>query len=227
MEENCLDVYGERLKIGDEVIPVIGIPLMMDMKGSITDIKYSGHYNTSYITVYDKDNNKILHDVDSKYFTLKNRLEEREIKNCIYKLEFYDSNLSQIKTCPLTGHTDINYEIPENTCLVTLSSMHPHIGNEPAYLTADIFNLILAGEFRIRHRSEYQCYHLTSERAGIYINDDFKMFNSLDELKNYLKSLIVFFNTEDIQTVNEPELFNENSAYQEYDEVLVHRLKHL
>ena len=40
-KKQCLDFYGERLKICDEVIPVIDEALFIGIGGIILDIKYS------------------------------------------------------------------------------------------------------------------------------------------------------------------------------------------
>lgn len=77
-KKRCVDLYGERLKVGDEVIPVMDEALIIGISGIISKIKYSERYNNYYITITDKEGKILLDGVDARCYTTEERFDERE-----------------------------------------------------------------------------------------------------------------------------------------------------
>ena len=65
--KKCKDYYGQELKIGDRVIPIISEALAVGIKGIITNIEY--HNGSSYITISDEKQNVIIKNVNSEYYS--------------------------------------------------------------------------------------------------------------------------------------------------------------
>ena len=82
-QRKCIDIYGEPLKIGDEVIPVLEEALIIGESGIISKIEYSEEYNNHYITITDKQDNVLLEGVDARCYTTKERFNERENEDFI------------------------------------------------------------------------------------------------------------------------------------------------
>ena len=85
-QKYCIDIYGEPLKIGDEVIPVLEEALIIEISGTISKIEYSEKYNNHYITITDKQGNVLLECVDARCYTTKERFNERENEDFIYSI---------------------------------------------------------------------------------------------------------------------------------------------
>ena len=47
-QKQCMDFYGERLKVGDVVIPIIEEALLIGIGGNISKIEYSESYDNYY-----------------------------------------------------------------------------------------------------------------------------------------------------------------------------------
>lgn len=76
-QNQCIDFCGEKLKVGDEVIPMLGETLIIGIDGIISKIEYSERYNNHYITITDKKGNILLENVDARCYTTQARYDER------------------------------------------------------------------------------------------------------------------------------------------------------
>ena len=81
-QKQCMDFYGERLKVGDVVIPIIEEWLLIGIGGNISKIEYSESYDNYYVTITDKEGNVLLDNVDARLYTTQARYDERENQKC-------------------------------------------------------------------------------------------------------------------------------------------------
>lgn len=110
-QQQCIDFYGERLKVGDKVIPMFEEALFIGIGGVISKIEYNEKYDNHYITITDNDGKVLLDGVDARCYTTQARYDEREKQEYVYSLVFFDNKLIPKTTLPLTNKTDVDYEL--------------------------------------------------------------------------------------------------------------------
>ena len=110
-QKQCIDFYGEKLKVGDEVVPMLEEAVIISIGGIISKIEYSERYNNYYITITDKEGKILLDGVDARCYTTQARYDEREKQEYVYSLVFFDNKLIPKTTLPLTNKTDVDYEL--------------------------------------------------------------------------------------------------------------------
>lgn len=233
-QKQCVDFYGERLKVGDVVIPIIEEALLIGIGGNISKIEYSESYDNYYITITDKEGNVLLDNVDARLYTTQARYDERENQKYVYSLTFYGNELYPIAFLPLTNKTDRDYEIPENTCLISLDAEHLTEKGEDyaSYLSKTIHNYFFEGDIKLyceKKNKDYKYdfyYVMNNKGKRLQINGSFKIVQNKEELKKYVKALIEYFKSSDLSYVNNEILFDENKKAKEFEEKLIYKLKH-
>lgn len=220
----CKDIYGEKLKIGDEVIPVMSEALIIDIGGKISDIKYSEEYNNYYITIVDEEGNVLLNGVDSQYYTTKERFEERECNDNIYYLEFYDEKLLPITSLPLSNRTDENYEIPDNTNLVELRAEYLTNINDhsKSYISSKLFSCFYEDNIKLNSNPEGYKYIISKLGGfgGIWLDEDYKIVKDQNELIKLIKDFIKTFKREDLTNINNDIVYKDNKEIHKFEKVL-------
>ena len=228
-KKQCVDFYGEKLNIGDEVIPIVDEALVSGIGGIISKIKYSERYNNYYITITDNNGNILLENVDAGCYTTKERYNERENQEYVYSLTFFNKNLWPMTNVLLTNKTDINYEIPDETSFVTVVARHLK-KKEISYSifsSLNIFYLIIDNNLKVEHKDDDFYYLLNTDTYDFYpISNDYKFFKNIDELKKYIKEIIKYFNYSDLTYVNSDIEFHKNEKGKEFEKKLIHHLKH-
>lgn len=229
-QEQCIDFYGEKLKVGDEVIPILEEALIIGIGGVISKIEYSERYNNHYITITDKDGNVLLEGVDARYYTTQARYDERENQKYVYSLTFYNKRFWSITTIPLTNRTDPNYKIPDETYFAVLSAKHLQEKGRCllSYTIHSIYNFIIDGKSILYYSKIDDCYYLlNSETYDEYLIDsDYRVLKNDEELKEYVKGIIEYFNSADLTYVNNDEEFDKNKNGKEFEKKLIRHLKH-
>lgn len=225
-QKQCIDFYGERLKVGDVVIPIQEEALIIGIGGVISKIEYSEIDDNHYITITDKNGNILLEGVDAICYTTQARYNERENQKYVYSLTFYNKRLWPMTTVPLTNKTDSEYEIPDGTCFVVLGA--EHLQKKDSYIFHKIYYFIVDGEAKVCHRKEDDMYYLLNPETYdcLPISNNNKIFKNAEELKNYVKGIIEYFNSANLTYVNNNEEFDKNENGKEFEKNLIYYLKH-
>lgn len=222
----CVDIYGERLRVGDEVIPVLDEAAIIGIGGVISEIEYCDKYDNYYITITDKEGKILLKGVDARCYTTQERFDERENQKYVYSLTFYDSKFRIQTWLPLTNRTNQNYEIPGETCLITLNVQHlkekgknRRSGN--LYSCFDIYYFIVDGKVEIKESDNF--YYLLNLKTNDYhaISRDYRIFKGSKEMKKFIKGIIEYFNNADLTHVNNDEEFEKNEKGKEFERKLI------
>lgn len=237
-EKQCIDFYGEKLKIGDEVIPMLEEALIIGIGGTISKIEYSEKYNNHYITIIDKEGNVLLEDVDARCYTTQERYDERENQEYVYSLTFCNNKFSLMTYIPLTNKTNPDYEIPDETCLVILDAIHleekgKKLADNSYQCTkigeSSIFSFFTNnGNVKLCHEKEDNYYYLLNSKTHDWhpLDTDYRTFENKEELKKYVKGIIEYFNNADLTYVNNDEEFDKNENGKKFEMNLIQRFKH-
>ncbi len=226
----CRDHYGEKLKVGDEVIPIHPDALNMDSLGIISKIIYNEPKDEFIITISDKEGNIVFDNEDPFYFTTKERFRERKQKY-VYSLSFIDDELLVITNLPITDITNIDYEVPENACLVTLNAEHLTervIGHHKKFCGYTICHYILEGDIKLRcDKKDKDLYYLSNDKGDFYpINTAYyKLVENKEELRKQVRAILEYFKASDLSHVNNNIIYNENEEGKAFEEQLVRKLK--
>ncbi|HIR58804.1 MAG TPA: hypothetical protein IAB38_02025 [Candidatus Onthousia excrementipullorum] len=223
-QKRCIDIYGEPLKIGDEVIPVLEEALIIGISGTISKIEYSEKYNNHYITITDKQGNVLLESVDARCYTTKERFNERENEDFIYSINFYNKRLMLQTSLPLSNITSVDYEIPEDTTFATINARHTF--ENDAYSIDDVYSLIIDNKVKVCHDKEDDYYYLMNEETYDYhdISSNYRIFKNEEEFKVFVKEIIKYFNNTDLTHINTQEIFDENEKAKVFEKSLINRL---
>lgn len=226
-EKQCIDFYGEKLKIGDEVIPILEEALIIGIGGVISKIEYSEKYNNHYITITDKDGNVLLENVDARCYTTQARFDEREDFEYVYDLTFYNKSFCPLTTIPLTNRTDSDYEIPDGTYFVILGAEHLEEKKSSLYTSYSIYHFIIEGKGQLHHNKAKNLYSLVNSEtnASHMMDSNYRIFKNDEELKKYVKSIIEYFNNADLTHVNNNKEFDKNDDGKEFEKKLINHLK--
>ena len=233
-QKQCIDFYGEKLKVGDEVVPMLEEAVIISIGGIISKIEYSERYNNYYITITDKEGNVLLDGVDARCYTTQARYNERENQKYVYSLIFYSDKLYPIATLPLTNRIDENYEIPENTCLVLLVAQYLTEKGKgySSYSTKTIYNYFLEGDIKLccdkkNADYNYDFYYVVNNNGNWYpIYGSYKNAQSEEELKECVKTIIEYFKYSDLSHVNNDVVYDGNKKVKEFEKKLAYKLKY-
>ena len=237
-KKQCVDYYGERLKIGDRVIPILNEAVLLKIGGIISHIEYVEKYHNFYITIVDDKGKVLLRNVDARCYTTQERFDERENQNYVYRLVFYNHGLWPKVSLPLTNKTSIDYEIPDDVSVVVLCAEHlDKKGRQltenswtcPSYSLNTIYFLILNdGKTKLCHDEKEDFYYLYEfERHNfLSVGKHFHLFETEDELKNYIKHLIEYFHHVDLTHVHNEVEFDKNEKGKEFEKILQYKLEH-
>lgn len=223
-QKQCIDIYGEPLKIGDEVIPVLEEALIIGESGIISKIEYSEEYNNHYITITDKQGKVLLESVDARCYTTEERFNERENGDFIYSINFYNSNCMLKTFIPLTNRTSTDYKIPEDTYFASIIARHTI--EKDTYSSSNIYFLIIDNKVKVCHDKEDNYYYLSNKETCSYyqINENYKIFKNEEEFKKYIKEIIKYFNNADLTHINTEEIFDENEKAKVFEKSLINKL---
>lgn len=230
-EKNCIDLYGERLNIGDEVIPVLSEALIMNIRGIISKIIYQDGYH--FLILSGKDGKKLYsnHDGDyafeSRHFTTQERFNERENERNVYSLTFYSNIAWPLTSLPLTNRTNPNYDFPEGTTFISLTTNHI-LDEDKGYISSDIYFFATKDKVKFCYDKKHDTNFLKVLETGEYwawITGNHINFETYEELKNYIKGLIKYFNNADLTQVNNDIIYSKNPEGKKFEKVLIKELK--
>ncbi|MCI8446748.1 MAG: hypothetical protein HFH31_04550 [Bacilli bacterium] len=233
----CIDFYGEKLKVGDEVIPMLEEALIIGIGGVVSKISYSEEYNNYYITITDKEGNILLENIDARCYTIQERYEAKENQKYVYSLTFYNERFCPITFIPLTNKTDLDYEIPSGTSFITIDAQHLQKKGEqltenswscPIYTLSKVYHFIVDGKGQLYHDETNDNYCLVnSETDGWHpINSDYRVFKDEEEIRKYVKGIIAYFKDADLAHINNNEEFDKNEFGKDFEKRLVTKLQH-
>lgn len=240
----CTDYYGERLKVGDKVIPIIrDVPVYFN-SGYISSIKCIKNKKNALITLVDDKNNVIVSDDRAKNYATQEVYDLYENNNFIYNLVFYDQTFHTISLLPLTDNTDINFEIPKGTCFVTLNAKYLEKidGNIKKYIYDCLYHLIVINPNLFVDRPKIEIIHskgknnyykedylLVKENYLTYkthkIDSEYIVMKSNNELQQCISKIIKLFhrtNAFNIYNGNIP--INENEKGKVFQKTLVNKI---
>jgi len=236
-QKQCVDFYGERLNVGDEVIPMIEEALLIGIGGVVSDIVYSEKYDHYYITISDKEGNILLETVDARCYTTRERYDERENQKYVYSLKFYNKRFWPLTSIPLTNKTNPEYEIPEETCFVSLDA--EHLKKKGYQLTEKSWQCSEYSLCKICYFAVDEYVKLCHEEANDFryllnpntndwypIYNDCILFSNVEELKERVKSIIEYFSKADLTNVNNDSEFDKNEQGKEFERKLILQVKH-
>ncbi len=218
----CLDVYGQTLKIGDIVIPVMNEALIIGKGGKIS--KIISVENNAYITLVDQNGNILLENVDSTCYTTQSRFEEMEDEKFVYTLDFFGDKTQYLTSIPLTSHTTSDFEVPDNAAYVSLHAEHLMEEKEYSdrYKSSDIYFFAVNGE--VEFGTESNIHYLKVLNTGEYrdcITQYHKLFASKETLKSFLKNLIDYFHNSDLTCINNDIIYDQNKEKQDFEKKLI------
>ena len=218
-QRKCIDIYGEPLKIGDEVIPVMDEALIIGASGTISRIEYSEN------TIIDKQGKVLLEGVDARCYTTKERFNERENEDFIYSINFYNKRLMLQTSLPLTNRTNIEYEIPEDTTFATIEARHT-LEEKNSYIGSTVYSLIVNNKVEVCHDKDDNYYYLINKESYDYhsISENYRIFKNEEEFKKFIKEIIKYFNNADLTQINTKEEFAKNEKAKVFEKKLINRL---
>jgi hypothetical protein len=229
-QRECVDLYGERLNVGDEVIPVLSEILIMNIRGVISEIRNN---EVDYFLVLSNREGEVLYDgtsFEAKHFTTKERFDERENKSNVYSLTFYNNKCWSLTSLPLTNRTNPNYEFPEGTTLISLSSDHMYGKNNfsSSHICGDEYFFARKGKVKFCYNKKQNEHFLQVLETGEYrewITGNHKYFETDEELALYIRAIIEYFNNADLKHVSNEIIYLENPEGQKFEKKLFKDLK--
>jgi hypothetical protein len=230
-EGKCVDLYGERLNVGDEVIPVLSEILIMNIRGVISEIRNNDGY---YFLVLSNKEGEVLYDgtsFEAKHFTTQERFDERENENNVYSLTFYNNKCWSLTSLPLTNRTNPNYEFPEGTTFISLNSNHMY-GKDNfsrSFFFGDDYFFAKKGKVKFCYDKKEKAHFLKVLETGKYngwrITRNHKYFETDEELVLYIRAIIQYFNNADLTHVNNDVSYTENPEGKIFEKNLFKNLK--
>lgn len=112
----------------------------------------------------------------------------------IYSLVFKDKEAKSISNVPLSFETPNYLQIPENSLWIELKINR--LTENKQYERYTLYNLILKDTLQDKFNKSKDGYYITTSRFKYYpgfANNNLIIFNTKEELQNYIKSLITFF----------------------------------
>lgn len=224
--KKCKDYYGQELKIGDRVIPIISEALVVGIKGIITNIEY--HNGSSYITISDEKQNVIIKNVNSEYYSTFERYNTHNQK-AVYDILFCNKRIGIIDYLPLTNKTDENYKLPDTTKMVIIKARHlvKKLFGEESYSETKIYVLYVDNEFCTyfdKKENKKYLYMVDIESYGLSA-ENFKAVKDVNELKKITKSIITYFKNSDLTNVNNDKEIGSNLEGMIFERKLVNKIK--
>ena len=231
----CIDYYREPLRVGDYVIPTYKEAIDLNISGIISNIYFHKKNQQNYLTLVDDNNNVLIKDVCSRYYTTKERMDIRKEENYVYSLTCYNDEFKRINRLPLTNLTSPLYDIPDKTCYMTLDAYHlEEKGRETkkakiltSYSYYSLFFFLVNDKLSLTYNEKNDYYTFSSPKVVFprSTNSEYKIFNNLDELKSYIKVLIEYFNNIDLTKINNDKEFKKNKTNLQFEDDLVLKLK--
>ena len=231
----CIDYYDETLQIGDYVIPISGTALKLGFEGYISDIVYSKKYDDNYITIIDNNGNILVDDINSRLYSTLERKDIRENKKYVYSLTCYNSEFQRISVLPLTNTTDINYEIPKQTCYMSIDAFYlEEKGRElkrerilTCYSLNPLYYFLIGNKLDVSLSEEHDKVVFFTEDIFFpqIIKDDFKIFSCQEELADYIRRIIDAFKKANLNGINNEKEYRKNKPVKKFEEQLILELK--
>lgn len=232
-KNRCLDFYGEKLKIGDEVVPINVENNFTN--GYIFEIIYNKRKDTYYITIIDKDGNILEKKALASKYTTKKRFIEREKEGYIYSLIFYNDCFWPESVLPLTNSTDYDYEIADDISFVTLRADHliekDKVSNNNSlvhtgYVLSTIYYFIFNSKIELFHEEKNDFYYLYNSTTWFPISDNYRLFNDRECFEKYIKEIIKYFNKADLSEINNNCEFDKNEVAKNFEKKLIYKIRH-
>ncbi len=221
--DTCKDIGGLPLRVGDKVMPCF-----IGFEGTISQIYYCKELNESFVDIVD-DNGKILLDkAISTDYTTAERFMEAEYGDYIYSLNAYDKNYRPlISLCILSNRTE-KLELPDNTDSIEIRAEHlsSHNKGGNTYISGSIFILALkTAELCLSDEGAYLRNKETYKFINWVYDNNYRLFDTKEELENYVNQLITYFNEADLTDINNSIEFHKNEKAQTFEKTLIKRLK--
>lgn len=233
--ELCIDYYREPLNVGDFVIPCVDKVEELGIYGTITKIDYVPELNKNYLTLETEEGKTFDKIYYSRCFSTKERKDIRDNKKYVYSLICFNDEFKRIGRLPLTNIADINYNIPDDTCYITVTAEHLEekyretkkakiLGSYSYYY---LFYLLIDDKLRLTNKEHPSGPLLVSDKVLFPqpIGTDYKEFESKEELQLFIQNLIEYFNNADLTNINNEKEFRKNKIGQKFEDDLVLRLK--
>jgi hypothetical protein len=225
----ALDFYGEKLNIGDEVIPMMSEAILMRIKGTISNIGYNEQDNIHYINITN-ENGKVLNaNFNPIYFTTKARYDQRENSEYVYKLELYCKNTIRTIYLPLNNFTNPNYDFPNNIDYIVLGYDYDIKEENGSFVNSS--NSVLwfgvDGKVEFYYNKKYKHHNLKILHNGeikYAICPNHKTFKTYNDMIAYMRQLIIYFNNADLTNITERVNYNDVDKCIEFRKKLVNTL---
>lgn len=192
MSNTCKDFYGERLKEKDYVIPMCSEACIIGIEGYISEINFSD--NESYITIIDEKGNILIKDVNSSYYSTKERFETYETDKHHYYLTFYSKNAHSLTFLTLTNATDENYEFPEGTVFVKLNDEKVN-KKRGVTISGTLLTFISKDVAELSKNGENHYFIINNGHCGVYYTPESSFIaDNYQEMECKVRKLIKYFN---------------------------------
>lgn len=209
-EKVCLDCYREKLKLGQNVIPVCSEALIVGISGIISNMEYLEQYNTWVIDISDEEGNVLQKGVNASYYTTPERFSERENENCIYSLCFYNEHGNYRSRLPLTKSTNLDYEFPKDISYITLEEQTKVSieKNCNLFFSLTIGLFVLNEKVDVYFDKKNQTYYIKIKNIkeqtlpSFDLECSIKKFDSFDNMTEYMRSIIAYFNNLENNSTN-------------------------
>ena len=231
----CLDYYRESLKVGDFIVPIYDKVNELGIKGTITKIDYIPEQDKHFLTIMGEDGNIYDRIWYSRCFSTPERKDIRDNKDYVYSLAFYNNKFKRIGHLPLTNISDINYTIPNNTSFASIDADHlEEKGRQlkkqtilTCYSYMVLYYFIINNDLELADLEHRNGPVLISKDVMFPrpIGHNYKLFDNKEDLANYIKEIIKYFNEADLKNINNNKEFRKNKIGQEFEDNLVLKLK--
>jgi len=224
----ALDTFGERLFLGNTVIPTMDEAALIGIGGVVSRIIHNSE-NRSFIDIADENGNKLLEGVNSRCYTTPERFDERENRNYVYSLVFFNKNTYPLTFLPLTNKTDSEYQFPDGTCFIALSSHHVYniSQNCRSYIGGYDYFFAVQDQVEFHHDNPSDSDYLAVPESNKYwggIIDKHKTFENKEQLESFIKKIIGHFNQADLSHVNNKIIFKKNKIGQAFEKDLIEKI---
>ena len=228
---SCVDYYREPLHIGDTIIPAYGPAFDLKVGGRITCIIYSPIDDLHYITTVDEQGNTLLKDKCSRFYTTEERAKIRNNKEYVYFLSCYNDEFKRVGMLPLTNTASPLYDIPDETCFITLDAYHLEqkakrktMGSHSFY---PIYFFLIKNKLQLSFDREKNYVLIRSSKVILpkYTGNEYKIFANKMELDYFIRALIEYFNKADLSQINNNKNFEDNNNKAQFEKDLILKLK--
>lgn len=144
----------------------------------------------------------------------------------IYRLIFYNTKIEPILNIPLNSSTKPIFEIPEDTCFVTLNAIHLISKDEEQnnMYEKNIYFFILAKKVTFwantSNNRYIQFFHVPNTGYSQIVTDHLG-FDKEKDLKKILNYLIKIFKDADVQSIDKDLDYSKNRKLKRFEKSLI------